>query len=283
MSLYPSIEDMVVDHSMACEQHMIQEHQANQQAITSGGECSDSALYPALNESWMGIDCKELQAYTPPQHSTSGVIAPVTGGTQAARAEIKQGVRQVVVCKDPSTKKIGVSVDSINKGVFVAFVEEGSVAASAGLRFGDQILQINGETVAGWSKSNTMNFLKNADPSKITFAIRDRPFERTITCVKDSGGTLGFQFKNGKINAIVKDSSAARNGMLTDHYLVEINGRNVVGMSDSKILKVIQAPEQERCVGVTVTVMPQFVYDHMIKHLGGSLKKHMDHSAPSEM
>ena len=36
--------------------------------------------------------------------------------------------------------------------------------------------------------------------------MRDRPFERTITCVKDSSGHVGFQFKNGNINAIVKVS-----------------------------------------------------------------------------
>lgn len=42
---------------------------------------------------------------------------------------------------------------------------------------------------------------------------------------KDSNGYVGFQFKNGKINALVKDSSAARNGLLTDHQLLEINGK----------------------------------------------------------
>ena len=31
----------------------------------------------------------------------------------------------------------------------MCYVEEGSVASKAGLRFGDQILQINGQTVAG--------------------------------------------------------------------------------------------------------------------------------------
>lgn len=48
------------------------------------------------------------------------------------------------------------------------------VAAMAGLRFGDQILQINGNTVAGWDTDKTMAFLKKASPEKITFAVRDR-------------------------------------------------------------------------------------------------------------
>lgn len=52
-----------------------------------------------------------------------------------------------------------------------------------------------------------------------------RPLERTVTMHKDSMGYIGFQFKNGKIIALVKDSSAARNGLLTDHQILEINGK----------------------------------------------------------
>lgn len=57
-----------------------------------------------------------------------------------------------------------------------------------------------------------------------------RPFERTITMQKDSNGYIGFVFKEGKIKSIVKDSSAARNGILTDHQLIEVGGQNVVGL-----------------------------------------------------
>lgn len=278
MSLYPTLEDMEVSHMAVTQQAA--EQKLTQNAITAvgAGESIDiaSSLYPTLDE-WMGMDSKAMQLYQP-LNSTTGAIAPVTGGHQS-HAEIKQGVRQVVGCKDPGSGKIGLSVESISKGVFVSYVESGSIAAKAGLRFGDQIVQINGQPVAGWNKKKTIEFLKKADPSQITFAVRDRPFERTITCVKDSGGHIGFQFKKGKINAIVKDSSAARNGMLTDHFITEIDGQNVVGMSDDKILKVIKSKDR----AVTVTVMPEFVYDHMVKHLGSSLKKHMDHSEPTEL
>ena len=60
---------------------------------------------------------------------------------------------------------------------------------------------------------------------------------------------------------VFQDSSAARNGMLTDHYLVEVDGQNIVGLSDNKILKVIQSKTNS----VTVTIMPEFVYDHMVR------------------
>lgn len=61
-------------------------------------------------------------------------------------------------------------------------------------------------------------------------AMSFRPFERIITMHKDSTGHVGFIFKNGKITSIVKDSSAARNGLLTEHNICEINGQNVIGL-----------------------------------------------------
>lgn len=87
-----------------------------------------------------------------------------------------------------------------------------------------------------------------------------RPFERTITLHKDSLGHVGFQFKDGKIVGLVKDSSAARNGVLTDHQLLEVNTINVVGMRDKDISKVIE----ESPSIVNITIIPCYIYKHMI-------------------
>ena len=61
------------------------------------------------------------------------------------------------------------------QGIFVQFVREGSPAALAGLRFGDQILQINGQNVLGLSHDKAMDLMtKSKDPGKILLAVRDR-------------------------------------------------------------------------------------------------------------
>ena len=60
------------------------------------------------------------------------------------------------------------------QGIFIAFVHKNSPASMAGLRFGDQILQINNENVAGWDMDKCMKFLKKAAADRITMAIRDR-------------------------------------------------------------------------------------------------------------
>lgn len=44
----------------------------------------------------------------------------------------------------------------------------------AGLRFGDQILQINGEVIAGYSEDKVNKLVKKAAATNIKFAVRDR-------------------------------------------------------------------------------------------------------------
>lgn len=104
--------------------------------------------------------------------------------------------------------------------------------------------------------------LKKSPVNDISIVVRDRPFERTVTMHKDSHGNVGFQFSNGKIATIVKDSSAARNGLLIDHQLLEVNGQNVVGMKDKEIRAIISNDKEQI---ITVTIIPSFIYDHMMK------------------
>lgn len=104
--------------------------------------------------------------------------------------------------------------------------------------------------------------LKQSQTNDISIVVRDRPFERTITMHKNSTGHIGFQFSNGKITSIVKDSSAARNGLLIEHQLLEVNGQNVVGMKDKHITEIIL---NEKEPVITVTIIPSFIYDHMVK------------------
>lgn len=166
----------------------------------------------------------------------------------------------MVLCKD-GDGKVGLRVKAIDKGIFVALVARQSPAAMGGLKFGDQILQINNETVAGYTAERVHGLFKSAGVNNIVLAVRDRPFERTLTLHKDSTGHIGFQFKDGKITAIVVNSSAARNGLLIEHNLLEINGQNVVGLKDKEIGKIIDETGQV----VTITVIPNFLYRHMMK------------------
>lgn len=68
------------------------------------------------------------------QSPSQQMIAPVTGQQNMGlmRAEIKQGIRQIIACKDEKGK-MGIRVQHVNKGVFVSLVSAGSPAALAGI------------------------------------------------------------------------------------------------------------------------------------------------------
>lgn len=205
------------------------------------------------------------------------MVAPISGGSVGIRrGQVTNGIRELILCKG-ADKKVGLRAQAVNKGVFVALVVKNSPAALAGLRFGDQILQINGTVVAGFSDDDVHKLLKKSGSNNISLVVRDRPFERAITLHKDSSGNVGFQFSNGAITAIVKDSSAARNGLLIDHQILEMNGQNVIGIKDKEISQLISAGGQI----ITITIIPSIIYNVMMKKLPTSfIKGKMDHSIP---
>lgn len=305
MSLYPSLEDMQVDHMMQAEKsgHVLPSPPQPLPYPPASAPGLSSA-YPGLAE-YMGLELTpeeialNMPEYTPqqsslvlsnaglyPVSSTQSTVSP-TGSTQLvaplsgsslglARAQVSHGIRQVVLCKD-GEGRVGIKVKAVNKGIFVCLVTKDSPAAIGGLRFGDQILQINGLSVAGLSSDKVHDKLKKAGENNIVLAVRDRPFERTLTLHKDSTGHIGFQFKEGKINSIAVNSSAARNGLLVDHNLLEVNGQNVVGVKDKEISKYIE----EGGSIITITIIPSYIYNHIMKNMSSSLvKKLMDHSVP---
>lgn len=271
MSMYPSLEDMKVDNMVRAQAAMYTA------AVTAphSGDLSNAELYPSLGN-YMGLELSndvialnmpeyQMQLYNPGVNlgSVGQTVAPLSSMSQSLqKATVTQAIRQVILCKGQNGK-VGVRLREINGGLFVCYVADGSPAALGGLRFGDQILEINGVTVAGMSMDKGHELLQKAPVNGISLAVRDRPFERTVTLHKDSLGHIGFQFKDGKITAIVKDSSAAKNGLLTEQQLVEIDTRNVVGLKDKEISQIIaEAPQV-----VNVTIIPHYIYKHMIKKM----------------
>ncbi|XP_048464185.1 syntenin-1-like isoform X1 [Rhincodon typus] len=290
MSLYPSLEDLKV--SKVLEAQATIAAKMAPPAIEAETPSAGSGLYPDLQElgDYMGLDLnsedlRQNMAIVPAaesgqadsnQSTMNNMVAPLTGNSLGLhRAEIKAGVREVILCKDQDGK-VGLRLRAVDKGIFVQLVQANSPASLVGLRFGDQILQLNGQTCAGWSTDKAHKALKQAPQDRISVIVRDRPFQRTITMHKDSTGHVGFIYKRGKITSIVKDSSAARNGLLTDHYVCEINGQNIIGLKDSQVGDILAAAGS----AVTITVMPSIIYEHMVKRMSSGLVSQMDHSTP---
>ncbi|KAF7257972.1 hypothetical protein EG68_05516, partial [Paragonimus skrjabini miyazakii] len=284
MSLYPTFEDLKVDGLM----------QAQNQALINT-QSNNPDAYGAI-ATYMGLDLNnfhynefgELVPGPPPSVSVTPATPPqqvavcASGAsgtivtTSSSPGEIKHGVRRVVLCKD-AKGKVGVQLVDVDNGVFVSFVRTGSPAAIAGLRFGDQLLSICDRVLAGHSGSKAMERIRKGPDNNIEVLVRDRPFERTVVVNKSSSGDLGISIDDGLIKAIHKDSSAARNGLLTDHQIVEVDGQNVLGLKDKQLKELLQ-----RCgSSVRLTIVPHSIYKHMVKRLWKDQIRHeMDRSLP---
>ncbi|XP_036603883.1 syntenin-2 [Trichosurus vulpecula] len=286
--LYPSLEDLKVDKIYQAQASVIPNMVAHPAQENSS---SQPLLYPNLAEleSYMGLslssqEVQENLSLTPGSNNQVAtltgqgqMVAPVTGNNLGIRrAEIKPGVREIHLCKDEKGKT-GLGLRAIDKGLFVHLVQANTPASLVGLRFGDQILQIDGRDCAGWSVDKARKVVKKASPEKIVMIVRDRPFQRTVTLHKDSNGFVGFVMKKGKITSIVKGSSAAQNGLLTNHYICEVNGQNVIGLKDKETAEILATAGNV----ITLTIIPTVIYEHMIKKLSSNLLRNsMDHSIP---
>lgn len=300
-SLYPSLEDFKYDILMNSKHpasnigtHLrgvggqpitvnggLNHHQINGHA--SKFASGEVGIYPSFNNHhYMGLHLDDVHSISAQSSAVSVpgksiIIAPLSGYSQAHKLQPSNTIRPVSICKD-SSGKVGLRLTSVQGGVFVVLVYAASPAAIAGLKFGDQILEINDIPVAGYSMQKVHDLIKKASPDELRFAVRDRPFERTVTLHKDQNGLVGFIFnKRGRIVSIVKDSSAARNGLLIDHNIIEINAQNIVGLEESEMRIIL-----DNCGDVVIlTVVPSEIYERMIKQTNPKLlRKNMDHSTP---
>ncbi|XP_024598966.1 syntenin-2 [Neophocaena asiaeorientalis asiaeorientalis] len=287
-TLYPSLEDLKVNQAMQAEARAV----PRMPALPGQGTDSErSVLYPNLSEleGYMGLSFSshEVQQNLPqiPEGASAAVsgpspdqvVAPVSGNSLGVLpGEVKPGVREIHLCKD-ERGKTGLRLRAIDKGLFVQLVQANTPASLVGLRFGDQILQIDGRNCVGWSTDKAHRVVKKASAEKLVMVVRDRPFQRTVTMHKDSTGHIGFVIKKGKIISLVKGSSAARNGLLVNHYVCEVNGQNVIGLKDKEVTEILATAGNV----INLAIIPTVIYAHMVRKLSPALLHHtMDHSIP---
>uniref|UniRef100_A0A0R3RSZ8 PDZ domain-containing protein n=1 Tax=Elaeophora elaphi TaxID=1147741 RepID=A0A0R3RSZ8_9BILA len=188
------------------------------------------------------------------------IIAPITSQCSGlAKANLTHGVRKVILNRIKG-KKYGLRMRAVNQGVFIQLVAEGSPAAAAGIRFGDQLLNLNGTEVVGMTGQKVMDLMKKSK-HEVILVLRDRPLARTITLHKDAAGLLGFSFKDNLITAVMQETSASRNGLLINQRIIEIDGRNVMAFKN----KAMKSCLDDAPMTVTLTLMPAEFYDEITK------------------
>nr|CDS34062.1 syntenin [Hymenolepis microstoma] len=290
MSLYPSIESLTIGKEAVAQKNL-----ENAVIAAANSSSGTSVNYGDLATTFLGIDLSRV-AYDDfgnpyyldsskstavnntivPKPNCSVVPVQSAGGiVPKDPVTVSQHVREVCLQKD-ERGLLGIQLKDLDSGVFIVYVESDSPAAFAGLRFGDQVLKIDDEYMAGKKGKKVMKFVKKRCGETVTLVIRDRPLERAVILTKDSRGSVGLLIEDGLIKFVIQGSSADRNGVLTHTYICEVNGINCLGMSDKKIRNLLEIAPME----VKLTLIPEFYFDELTKRLGRYQWKHMDRTMP---
>ena len=230
--------------------------------------------YPDMPD-WMGLYHGQDGVYT----LNKGLShMPLTGKSAANHVErIRDGVKMLVVYRPPHQGKgdFGFKITVMDSGVYVIHIEAEGPAVRGGLKYGDQILRIGQAYCSGMLHSHVEGLIEESGDELILF-VRDRPNEKMYTLLRDSNGYFGFRIRGAQIIEVVKGSSAARNGIPTNHFITEINGQNVVGWNDDRLRTCMDGAAVDG--SVTFTLLHERAYKDLVRDLGDALFSSMDHS-----
>ncbi|XP_058122487.1 syntenin-2-like [Anopheles ziemanni] len=179
---------------------------------------------------------------------------------KVGRIPAARGIRELLIRKGVG-EKIGITIRRIEEEkLFIYAVAQRSPAYLAGLRFGDEILCLDGDTSPGGDLNRVRELLEKNVRNSIRLHTKDRSDERYVTITRDAQRGYGFRFVNGEITFVRPNTSAQRCGLERKLQIVEVNGEVVAGMNDTDIEAVICANMST----VTLCVVPTKVYRNLL-------------------
>jgi len=113
--------------------------------------------------------------------------------------------------------------------VFVQFVEPGAWAAKHGLEVGDELVELNGKSIAATSAGAFDEEILQSRPLSLLFACERIPF---VVYADESVGHMGwspsgFPPEKVLISFVEPDSWAAKRGLKVNDELVAVNGDGI--------------------------------------------------------
>uniref|UniRef100_A0A1I8JUN7 PDZ domain-containing protein n=1 Tax=Anopheles funestus TaxID=62324 RepID=A0A1I8JUN7_ANOFN len=180
-----------------------------------------------------------------------------------ARFPAANGIRELLIRKGEGGK-IGVTGRRLHEGkVFICAVTRRSPAYMAGLRYGDEILCLENESLVGLELDRVRDLVRKNLRNSLKLRTKDKPAERYVTISRDVQKGFGFRFMNGEITFVRPNTMAERRGLERRLQIIEVNEEVVVGMQDEDIEAIINA------VGdvVTLCVVPVKVYRQLFSKL----------------
>lgn len=169
------------------------------------------------------------------------------------------GLQVKEIDRDVIPSMSGIAAHVIKNNAFVMYTRPGSPAFWAGVRFGDEILDVNDAFVYGWNNDQVHEFFRDQPGDRYEIIVRKRPFTRNFTFTCGKCEEIGFQIHEGRIINVYGATEAYEKGLLVNYQIIEINRENVIGVHDPQMRFAFRKGKQ-----FSITVMPGLIYEHLM-------------------
>ncbi|CAI2733795.1 unnamed protein product [Schistosoma spindalis] len=106
-----------------------------------------------------------------------------------------QEIREISVTRSEAGQRFGMRIEKFGKGTYLTTVLPGSLASQAGLKVGDEILQLNGISIQSISINSINQLVRSTRQLKIAYRPRTMLAKIRFILVKKMNGRVGIRLK----------------------------------------------------------------------------------------
>ncbi|CAL8088192.1 unnamed protein product [Calicophoron daubneyi] len=233
-------------------------HNANEYASSSEADhpLADHATAPLALMNNSALFRKDPEGH---HHSVSCPFQPVY--ILSSNYPVQE-IREVTLIRTEFGQRFGMRIESVGGRIYLATVLRGSPAASAGLKVGDEILQINGHSVTQLSTCIITELIRST-PLRLRIIYRPRTLFARLreVSLQKMNGRVGIRLgRHGEglfVDVVLPKSPASMAGIKKGDELIKINDQIVNGWTQEAASQLMRDfPEAETLLLCLREVIP---------------------------
>ncbi|CAH8655232.1 unnamed protein product [Schistosoma haematobium] len=161
-----------------------------------------------------------------------------------------QEIREISVTRSESGQRFGMRIEKFGKGTYLTTVLPGSLASQAGLKVGDEILQLNGISIQSISINSINQLVRSTRQLKIAYRPRTMLAKIRFILVKKINGRVGIRLKRIAeglyVDVVLPNSAAYEAGIKEGDELICVNNQIVTSWTQEAASKLLrELPDED--------------------------------------
>eukprot|EP01134_Creolimax_fragrantissima_P000190 CFRG0190T1 len=173
----------------------------------------------------------------------------------------------LTLSKQGPKERYGLVVFRTSNTLFVLCAYEDTLASAVGLRFGDEILAVNGKTSV--DMTGAMAAKEMLSSTTCTLKVRPQPLavENRIKRARCKA-QMGIKLEDNRIERVRKDHLAAKAGLKTGNVIITVDRMNCIGETKETVYQMLQGG------GIVETMAPEVYHSLTRKFNTDTILRH---------